>query len=203
MQMKWLNMTIIVASILYASVVFPITGEEAVEKFRSRMYQLNRVTGVISWTSLDGQTYSGSFKYLGPDKIYVKFTSPMEKILVSNGTTLWIYNIGSNMCGILELSKGTSSGGIAGLVRGYNGIASGDEQGYTIKLKNEGRNFSEIILSVDGTFLLKGAIFKRDDGKIISFSLSDLSTEADVNPSLFNFKVPKGVQIVKNPMNIR
>jgi outer membrane lipoprotein-sorting protein len=201
--MKWLNILIIVALVLYASLVFSLSGDEAVEKFRNRMYRLNKVTGVISWTSLDGQTHSGSFKYLGPDKIYVKFTSPAEKILVSNGTTLWIYNIGNRMCGVQELSKGTTSGGIAGLVTGYNGIASGDDKGYTIKLKNEEKQFSEIVLSVDGTFLLKGAIFKRDDGRIISFSLSDLSTEADVDPSLFNFKVPKGVQIVKNPMNIK
>ena len=201
--MKWLKISIIVTSVLCASLVFSLSGEEVVEKFRNRMFRLNKVTGVISWTSLDGQTYSGSFKYLGPDKIYVKFTSPMEKILVSNGTTLWIYNIGNRMCGVQELSKGTTSGGIAGLVGGYNGIASGDDAGYTIKLRNEEKQFSEIILSVDGTFLLKGAIFKRDDGRIISFSLSDLSTKADVNPSLFNFKVPKGVQIVKNPMNIK
>jgi len=49
-------------------------------------------------------------------------------------------------------------------VTGYNGIASGDDTGYTIKLKNEEKQFSEIVLSVDGTFLLKGAIFKRTTG---------------------------------------
>jgi len=201
--MKGLKISIIVGSLLYASLVFPLSGEEAVEKFRNRMFRLNQLTGVISWTYLDGQTYSGNFKYLGPDKIYVKFTSPTEKILVSNGTTLWIYNIGNKMCGVQDLSKGTTSGGVAGLVEGYNGIASGDDAGYTIKLKNEEKQFSEIILSVDGAFLLKGAIFKRDDGRIISFSLSDVSAKADVNPSLFNFRVPKGVQVVKNPMNIK
>jgi len=201
--MKGFKISIIISTILYASSVFSLSGEDAAEKFRNRMFRLNKLTGVISWTSLDGQTYSGSFKYLGPDKIYVKFTSPTEKILVSNGKTLWIYNLGTNLCGIQELSKGTTSGGIAGLVGGYNGIAAGGDAGYTIKLKNDEKQFSEIILSVDGTFLLKGAIFKRDDGRIISFSISDVSTEADVSPSLFNFKVPKGVQIVKNPMNIK
>jgi outer membrane lipoprotein-sorting protein len=203
MPMKWLNISIIITTVLYSSLVFSITGEEALEKFRNRMYRLNKMTGIISWTSLDGQTYSGSFKYLGPDKIYVKFTTPSEKILVSNGATLWIYNVGNRMCGVQELTKGTTSGGIAGLVGGYNGIASGDDTGYTIKLKNEEKQYSEIVLSVDGTFLLKGAIFKRDDGRIISFSLSDLNMDADVKPSIFDFKVPKGVQVVKNPMNIK
>jgi outer membrane lipoprotein-sorting protein len=201
--MKKPKVLFVIVSLFYASLLFSMTGEEAVEKFRARMLRVEKLTGVISWTSLDGQTYSGSFKYMAPDKIYVKFTSPTEKVLVSNGKTLWIYTPGTNMCGIQELSKGTTSGGIAGLVTGYNGIASGDEAGYIIKLKDDEKQFREIMLSVDGSFLLKGAIFKREDGRIISFSISDVSTKVEVNQSMFNFKVPKGVHLVKNPMNIR
>jgi len=201
--MKRLRLPIILITLLCSNTLFSITGEEAVEKFTSRMRRIGKLTGVISWTSLDGQTYSGSFKYMAPDKVYVKFTSPTEKILVSNGKTLWIYSPGTNMCGVQELAKGTSSGGIVGLVVGYNGIASGNESGYTIKLKSDEKQYREIILSVDGTYMLRGAIFKREDGRIISFSLSDVSGKADVREGLFNFKVPKGAQIVKNPMNIR
>ncbi len=201
--MNRLKISVIIISLLCSSSLFSITGDEAVQKFRSRMLRAGKLTGVISWTSLDGQTYSGSFKYLAPDKVYVKFTSPTEKILVSNGKTLWIYSPGTNMCGIQELEKGTTSGGIAGLVVGYNGIAAGNESGYTIKLKNDEKQYREIILSVDGTYMLRGAIFKREDGRIISFSLSDVSGKADVRGNIFNFRVPRGVQIVKNPMNIR
>jgi outer membrane lipoprotein carrier protein len=189
--------------LMYATAIFPLSGDEAAEKFRSRMLRLKKLTGVISWTSIDGQTYSGGFKYMAPDKIYVKFTSPTEKVLVSNGRTLWIYTPGNRLCGIQELEKGTTSGGIAGLVVGYNGIASGGDTGYIIKLKNEEKEYREIILSVDATFLLKGAIFKREDGRIMSFSISDVSTGADVKSSIFDFTVPKGVQIVKNPLNLR
>ncbi len=201
--MKRLRLPIILITLLCSTALFSITGEEAVEKFSKRMRRIGKLTGVISWTSLDGQTYSGSFKYMAPDKVYVKFTSPTEKILVSNGKTLWIYSPGTNMCGIQELAKGTTSGGIVGLVAGYNGIAAGNESGYTIKLKSDEKQYREIILSVDGTYMLRGAIFKREDGRIISFSLSDVSGKADVREGLFNFKVPRGVQIVKNPMNIR
>lgn len=201
--MNRLKMPIIIITLLCSTSLFSITGDEAVEKFRSRMLRVGKLTGVISWTSLDGQTYSGSFKYRAPDKVYVKFTSPTEKILVSNGKTLWIYSPGTNMCGIQELAKGTTSGGIAGLVVGYNGIAAGNETGYTIKLKSDDKQYREIILSVDGTYMLRGAILKREDGRIISFSLSDVSGKADVQENIFNFRVPRGVQIVKNPMNIR
>ena len=201
--MKLLRLTIITALVLRTVSLFPLSGEEAVEKFRSRMLRLPKLTGVISWTALDGQTYSGSFKYLAPDRIYVKFSSPTEKVLVSNGKTLWIFNPGNKMCGVQELAKGSTSGGIANLVTGYNGIASGGDTGYTIKLKNDDKQYPEIILSVDLSYLLRGAIFKREDGRILSFSISDVSTKAEVRPTLFDFKVPKGVQIIKNPLNIR
>jgi outer membrane lipoprotein-sorting protein len=201
--MNRIKILLIFITLFCASSLFSITGDEAVEKFRTRMLRLAKLTGVISWTSLEGQTYSGSFKYLSPDKIYVKFTTPTEKILVSNGQTLWIYSPGTRMCGVQELAKGTTSGGIAGIVTGYTGIASGSDAGYVIKLKDDEKQYREIILSVDGTFLLKGAIFKREDGRIISFSISDVSSKAEVGPGIFTFKVPKGVQVVKNPMNIR
>lgn len=189
--------------IMFATAIFSLPADEAVGKFRSRMLRLKKLTGVISWTSFDGQTYSGGFKYMAPDKIYVKFTSPTEKVLVSNGRTLWIYSPPNRMCGIQELEKGTTSGGIAGLVEGYDGLASGGDSGYVIKLKNDEKQYPEIILSVDPTFLLRGAIFKRDDGRIMSFSLSDISTATNVKGSLFEFTVPRGVQIVKNPLNMR
>jgi len=187
----------------HASFLFSVSGDEAVVKFQARMRQLPRLTGVISWTALDGQTYSGIFKYLAPDRVYVKFTGPTEKILVSNGQTLWIYNPGTKMCGIQELARGTNSGGIAAAVSGYNSIATGGESGYTIKLKSDERQYREIILSVDPSYLLKGAIFKREDGRIISFSISDTNTAVEVKEKLFNFRIPKGVQIVRNPLNMR
>lgn len=193
----------IVFMVMIGQALYSLTGEEAVEKFRIRMYQLEKLTGVISWTSLDGQSYSGSFKYLAPDKIYVKFTSPEQKVLVSNGKTLWIYSPGTGICGTHELEKGTTSGGIAGIVTGYDGIATEGDTGYTIKLRDDAKTFREIVLSVDTSFLLKGAIFKRDDGRVMSFSISDVSTEADVNPKIFKFRIPKGVKVLSNPGDMR
>ncbi len=202
--MRRLRIFIVFAfTLLCGTALFSLTGEEAVEKFRIRMYRLEKLTGVISWTSFDGQSFSGSFKYLGPDKIYVKFTSPMEKVLVSNGRTLWVYTPGTGTCGTHQLEKGTTSGGIVGLVAGYDGIASEGDAGYAIKLKDDTKMYREIILSVDRSFLLKGAILKRDDGKVMSFSISEATTDAAVSPKLFNFRVPKGVKMVDTPLNVR
>lgn len=180
-----------------------ITGDEALANFRNRMSGISKMTGIISWTNSGGETFTGSFKYMNPGKIYVKFSSPAGKIIVSNGRSLWIYSPANNICGVQDLAGG-GSGGIAALTTGYLAIVTAQGPGgYTIKLKSNDKSFNEIILLVDSTFFLKKAIFKSKDGSSYSFSLSNISTTAAVMPNLFNFDVPSSAQVVKNPLNIK
>ncbi|MFC1668766.1 outer membrane lipoprotein carrier protein LolA [Spirochaetota bacterium] len=189
--------------ILYSLPVFSLTGEEALSKFRGKMYGIGKLTGIISWTYNSGQTYSGSFKYLSPGKIFIKFSTPRGKILVSNGKKLWVYNPSSNICGIQELSRG-SSGGIAGMTKGYFAILSSQSSsGYTIKLKSNDKRYNEIVLVLDRSFFLKKAVFKTGKGGGVSFTISNVDRKASVMKSLFNFNVPSSAQVVNNPLNIR
>ena len=69
---------------------FAITGDEALAQFRGRMNGAGKLTGIISWSHSGGETYTGAFKYMSPGKIYIKFSSPPGKTIVSNGKSLWI-----------------------------------------------------------------------------------------------------------------
>jgi outer membrane lipoprotein-sorting protein len=182
---------------------FALTGDEALSNFRGRMNSIGKLTGIISWSHSSGETYTGSFKYMSPGKIYIKFSSPSGKVIVSNGRSLWVYNPGSNICGIQDLGGG-GSGGIAALTTGYFAIVTAQGPGgYTIKLKSNDKSFSEIILMVDSTFFLKKAILKSKDGGTYNFSISNVNTSAAVIPSIFDFNVPSNSQVVKNPLNIK
>jgi len=182
---------------------FAITGDEALASFRGRMNSIGKLTGIISWSHSSGETYTGSFKFMSPGKIYIKFSSPSGKVIVSNGRSLWVYSPGSNICGVQDLGGG-GSGGIAGLTAGYFAIVTAQGPGgYTIKLKNNEKSFSEIILMVDSTFFLKKAILKSKDGGSYNFSISNVNSNASVIPSIFDFNVPSNSQVVKNPLNIK
>jgi len=181
---------------------YSMTGQEALSRFKSRMYGIPKMTGIISWSGKSGQTYTGNFKYMSPGKIYVKFSSPGNKILVTNGKKLWVYNPGSNICGVQDLARG-ASGGIAGLVSDYMAIVSESGSGYRIKLKNNDRTYSEITLFVDSSFMLKKAIIRDKEGDGFTFTLSNVDTSAAVMKTLFDFNVPANAQVVKNPMNIK
>jgi len=182
---------------------FAITGSEALAKFRGRMASIGKLTGIISWTVNSGQTFTGSFKYLNPGKIYVKFSNQGGKTLVSNGKKLWVYSPSNNICGVQDLTRG-GSGGIAGMVSGYLAIVtSQSSSGYTLKLKSNNKRYTEITLYLTSSFFLKKAIFKTKDGKAFSVSISNVNTSVSVMNSLFNFRVPANAQVVKNPLNIR
>ena len=181
---------------------FAINGEEALARFKGRMQSIEKMTGNISWTT-SGSNLTGNFKYLSPGKIYVKFSSPSNKIVVANGRKLWIYDPGSSICGIQDLA-GNGSGGIASLVNDYLAIVTAQGSGgYTLKLKNSNKTYSEIVLILDSTFMLKKATLKSKDGESMTFSLSNVDTSASVMKNLFDYSVPANTQVVKNPLNIK
>lgn len=189
--------------ILASTGAFAVTGEEAIAKFKNRMHGIDKMTGILSWTTATGSTYTGNFKYMNPGKIYVKFSSPGNRVVVANGKKLWIYDPGSSVCGIQDLT-GNTSGGIASLVNDYLAIVTSQGPGgYTLKLKNSGKTYSEIVLMLDSSFMLKKAVLRSKEGEGISFSLSNIDTSATVMKNLFDFNVPANTQVVKNPLDIK
>jgi outer membrane lipoprotein-sorting protein len=202
--MKQIIQILTITILVFATLpLYAITGEEALARFQQRMHGIGRMTGIISWTSHSGMTYTGTFKYMSPGKIYVKFSSPGGKVVVSNGKRLWVYDSGSNICGVQDLGR-SGSGGIASMVNGYMAIVvSQGSGGYTLKLKNSERTYSEITLYLDGSFMLKRAVLKTPEGEGFSIVLRNVDTTAGVVSSMFNFNVPANSQVIKNPLNIR
>lgn len=190
----------VAAVIAAASAGYAITADEALANFRSRMYGIGALSGVISWSYDTEAQYTGAFKYM-PGKIYVKFGNPSGKTIVCNGRRLWIYSSATNICGIQDV--GGNSGGIAGLLAGYMGIVTAQGGGgYTLKLKKPGAAYEEVVLTLDQSFFLKRAMLKDASGKTLRVSISNVDS-GSVLPSHFEFNPPANTQIVKNPLEIR
>lgn len=178
---------------------FAITADEVMQKFRGRMYGAGKLSGTISWGSDTDTPYAGSFKYM-PGKIFIKFSNPSGKTIACNGKRLWIYNQSSNICGIQDV--GGSTGGIAGLLSGYNGIVTGQgADGYTVRLNNPNAAFPEVTLRLDQSFFPRSILLKNRNGKQLQFKIT-LDSGAVLN-SQFEFNVPPNAQVVKNPLQIK
>jgi len=178
---------------------FAMTADEVMGKFRSRMYGAGKLSGTIEWGSDTDTRYSGSFKYM-PGKIFIKFSNPAGRTIVCNGKKLWVYNQGSNVCGVQDVGGGT--GGIAGLLSGYNGIVTGQGgDGYTVKLSKPNGAFPEVILRLDQSFFPKNISLKNRNGNQLVFRIT-LDSGAVLN-SQFEFNVPPNAQVIKNPLEIK
>ena len=195
--------SIMVLVFIFISSLFALTGEEAVIRFQQRMRSINTLSGNISWTTSNGFTYTGTFKYKAPDKLYINLTAPGGKSIVTNGKKLWVYDKSSNICGVQDVGDGYS-GGIASIVSGYNALlAAQGTGGYTIKLRNFEKAYPEIVIVADSNFLLKKLILKDKQGDSTTYTISNLIVGENIPNGYFDFKPPTSAQSVKNPLNIQ
>ena len=201
--MKKLTFIIALAVLSIPAFSYAITGDEAVANFKARWFSIGTMRGNVSWTYGSGEGYTGTFQYMSPGRFLIKFSQPSGKTICSNGRRLWVFDSGSNICGIQELDRG-GSGGIAGMISGCLAIVTAQgPSGYTIKLKNSPSGYSDITLVLDGSFMLKKAVFKDKKGDNLTVTLSNVSVGAALNPGLFDFNVPSSAQVVKNPLDVR
>ena len=96
------------------------------------------------------------------------------------------------------------SGGIVSFPKDYSVILLPESsEGYTLKFKNDEKEYPEITLVLDSSFFIRKGSLKNKEGEGFSFTLSGVNFSPDMVKSVFDFNVPANTQIVKNPFNIR
>ncbi|MFH0974257.1 MAG: outer-membrane lipoprotein carrier protein LolA [Spirochaetota bacterium] len=205
----------------YVCPVFALTGEEAMTRLMSRLNSADTIKGRLTISYQTGEVYSGIFMYMRPGKMYVKFTDPPGKLIITNGKKLWTYDASTEVCGIQELEtteadkdkensenhgkdvKPRLMGGISRFFRTYEAKFIEDPSQPAIELVNEGRKYSEVKFVLTKDFIPVNAVFKdiNSDGFVIKFF--DVKTGEKIAPGVFNFKAPANAQVVKNPLDIR
>jgi len=180
-----------------------LTGEEAVEKFKSRFYSAQTMKGQIALSYSSGEMFTGSFKYMAPGKFDIKFSVPSGKEIITNGRKLWVYDKSSNVCGVQDVDR-SLSGGVAGFISGYMAIASSSGAADTIiKLKSPNKFYRDISITVDSSFMIKKAVFRNEKGDGFQATFSNITFNEQIAPGAFDFSVPPNVQLVKNPLDVR
>ena len=162
--MKKTATTIIIYILCAGTALFSITGDEAVSKLKKRMNSIEKLSGTISYSPMTGQSYSGKFMYMAPGKLFIKFSNPNGKVMVTNAKKLWLYDPSSKVCAIQDLDiESESSGGITAVLDGYSAEVITEKSGeITVKFNNSENEISDIILNLDSTFFIKrGKLLKK------------------------------------------
>jgi outer membrane lipoprotein-sorting protein len=222
--MKHGKIRIIIISLFllyFASSVSALTGEEAMAKLVDRLAGAETMKGKITISYQSGEIYSGIFIYAHPGKMYIKFTDPPGKLIVTNGKKLWVYDSTTDVCGVQELEteeikpdkddtekqtkaiKPKLMGGISRFFKTYEARMSENSSQPVIELSNESKKYSDIKFILNPDFMLSSAVFKDKEGDGFMIKLSDVKIGEKITPGVFNFKAPDNAQIVKNPLDIR
>jgi outer membrane lipoprotein-sorting protein len=205
---------------IYSSSVFALTGDEAMAKLVERLAGAETVKGKVTISYQSGEIYSGNFMYMHPGKMYVKFSDPPGKLIVTNGKKLWVYDSTTDVCGVQEMEtvdvsdkqdtdkqskdiKVKLMGGISKFFRAYETRISENTSPPVIELFNESKKYSEIKFILNADFMLSSAVFKDKEGDGFVIKLSDVKIGEKITPGVFNFKAPANAQVVKNPLDIR
>ena len=162
--MKKTATTIIIYILCAGTALFPITGDEAASKLKQRIIGIEKLSGTISYSPMTGQSYTGNFMYVAPGKLFIKFSDPNGKILVTNAKKLWLYDPSSKVCAIQNLDiESESSGGITSILDGYSAeVITGKSGNITVTFSNREKEISDIILNLDSTFFIKrGKLLKK------------------------------------------
>lgn len=152
------------------------------------------------------QKNSGYFIVKKPGKFFWETNPPFEQKVISNGSTLWIFDPDLEQVTISVIDERVQqtpalllSGQVQDLDKQYT-ISEQTKEGvmtYMLLPKTTNSLFEKLHLYFNEGVIQKIQLLDSV-GQFSTISLSNVKIDAPVNDSLFEFSVPKGVDIIKN-----
>ncbi len=146
-----------------------------------------------------------------PNKFVLAYDSPAEQKYISNGKTIWIYDIELEQVSIKELDE--SIGDSPALLLSSNNnvykhydVSNISEQQHKnldkinrieLQAKKEEMTFEKVFLTFDASFLVKMVMYDSF-GQVTQLHFSDIQVNKPFALSTFNFVAPEGVDVIGN-----
>ena len=154
------------------------------------------------------QTLSGVLHAQKPDKVHWAVFDPAAQKIISNGTRLWIYDPDLEQVIIEPYSNNPEANPISLLLGNLQQLnenfqlvaqskASGSEQWFTLKPMQSNALYSKVKIEFKGQ-TLSAISFTNNFGQTTQLALINFELNPIFDNELFNFKAPKGVDIVNH-----
>jgi outer membrane lipoprotein carrier protein len=160
------------------------------------------------------QKSDGEVWFKKPGKMRWNYYEPFKDEIVSDGNTLWFYNEEDKQ--VIESALDSVSGtettstllsGLGSIKNLYKTSFSDSKEfqsdgNYLIDLrpKVEGEDYNKVTLSINKNTMMVDTIYLYDPfGNLTKVKLKDIQVDKGVSDSLFDFKVPSGVEVIKPP----
>lgn len=147
---------------------------------------------------------SGTMALSRPGRFRWQTKKPMEQLVIADGQRLWVYDVDLEQVSVKKQQKGVG-GTVALFISGYGDTVTRDYNvtSYTknnkayfdLQAKSGKENFQHIKLIFDAN-TLKGIELFDQLGQHTVVTLTQVKNNVNLAPALFQFKVPKGVDVV-------
>ncbi len=154
-----------------------------------------------------GRVSSGKVQIKKPGKMKWVFKTPQEDVIVSNGTTMWIYQKDLNQVIESKIEANTPQvamnflAGAGNMEKDFKvELIDTTSDGYELRLRPKVAipHINEIILLVDKkTFVVTKTTVKDAFGGQTSVEIKNIKTNREINDKIFEFTPPKGVTVIK------
>ncbi len=153
-----------------------------------------------------GKPSSGVFYLQRPGKFRWDYTKPYRQEIVSNGGKVWFYDVDLAQVTARKINQAIGStpalllSGEVSLEKNFTIQSQDKEEGlYWIRLvpKEEESGFKYVLIGLDGDDLA-GMELSDNFGQVTRIYFSNLKLGAKLDPSLFEFKPPAGVDVFED-----
>ncbi|MGQ3892293.1 outer membrane lipoprotein chaperone LolA [Legionella sp. CNM-4043-24] len=184
-------------------------AQSASEDVQARLNAIRSMTAdftqVVKAGRREVSNSSGSMALLRPGRFRWQTNSPLEQLIVADSKKLWVYDVDLEQVTVKKQEKGL--GGTPALfLSGYDDTVArdfdvvetskGDRAGFELRAKSSKENYQRVVLSFKGDALDRIEFFDQL-GQHTIVSLSKVKTNPTLAARLFQFKPPKGVDIVE------
>lgn len=213
-----------IALIIVLSVTSAIasTAEEievVVEKIQNKYEEITdfhaKFTQEAAVKALDKvQKSEGEVWFKKPGKMRWNYYTPQKDEIVSDGRTLWFYDVAEKQVIESPLAQVSDTQNTTSLLSGLGNIkevfdasfAEGTELSssgsYLVELKpkSEEEQYNRAIVAFDKETIVVNSIYLYDPfGNLTTITLNDIKIDGGVEDSLFSFNIPAGVEVVRPP----
>jgi outer membrane lipoprotein carrier protein len=183
---------------------------EKINDFYAKFAQEATVRALNQVEKAEGEVW-----FKKPGKMRWNYYKPDKQEIVSDGRTIWLYNheekqvVESPLTEVVDTPTTTTLlSGLGNVKKQFNAsfskVGFPDEDGYLIDLtpkedKSE-EKYDKVTIAVDKKDMMVKTIYLYDPfGNLTKVRLRDIEINKGIPDSLFNLKVPKGVEVIKAP----
>lgn len=187
----------------------PATAEDATVRLRSFLHEVQSFDANFIQRRFDEggrevETATGSFKLLRPGQFLWDYAEPFRQLIVSDGRQVWLYDVELEQVTVQTVDKalGSSPAALLGasvdLETAYDISelpASGGLSWAALASRDDDGDFAGVRLGFDANGL---RVMELDDnfGQRTRIEFSDQHLNPVIARSVFEFKVPLGVDVV-------